>query len=83
MPSYAATDFEQVMKETFPKLFNSGRNILYHLTTMLSPATLTKRYIYIYIPLCSLSCCLPLVVLCVTRGSEACRCTAAYKRKAI
>jgi hypothetical protein len=48
VPAHAAADFERVMKETFPKVFTSGRNILYHLTTMLSPATLHKRGVPVY-----------------------------------
>jgi histone demethylase JARID1 len=39
VPGVAASQFEHVFAEKVPELFNSDRNLLYRLTTMINPST--------------------------------------------
>ena len=48
IPASNADLFEQTMKETLPDLFKSNPDLLFHLTTLLSPGALTEKGVSVY-----------------------------------
>jgi histone demethylase JARID1 len=48
VPDYSADKLEQVMQEQLPELFESNPDLLFHLTTILSPGTLLEHGVSVY-----------------------------------
>jgi histone demethylase JARID1 len=48
VPSSDAEKFEDAMREAVPELFASNPDLLFHLTTMLSPETLIKKNVKVF-----------------------------------
>ncbi|KAJ1562316.1 hypothetical protein HK096_011401 [Nowakowskiella sp. JEL0078] len=48
IPSSSADKFEETMRKKVPELFDSNPDLLFHLTTILSPGTLLKNGVQVY-----------------------------------
>ena len=48
VPSFDADKFEQVMQNLMPELFKANPDLLFHLTTMVSPWELRKNHVSVY-----------------------------------